>query len=114
MKKPFRRIHPIFGLLGFLGILGFFSRPTYAMFFAFFGCFFAGLFGKEKTDERLMENYKKGMSISGRMAICLCFIILSALNVGVSTETVLLWGSVGYGVIFASGLAIAYFLDKRG
>ena len=114
MKNTFRRIHPIFGIFGFLGILGFFYHPMNGMFFGFFSFFFAGYFSKEKSDERLMMNYRKGMSIAGIMALGLCFIILTALNWGLSTETILLWGSIGYGVIFTLGIAIAYFLDKRG
>jgi hypothetical protein len=114
MKNLFRCIHPIFGLLGFLGILGFFYHPMNAMLFGFFSFFFAGFFNKEKADERLIENYKKGMNIASKMALGLCFLMLYALSWGLSSETVLLWGSVGYGAVFTLGTAIAYFLDKRG
>ena len=114
MKKAFRRIHPIFGMLGFLGILGFFFHPMNGILFGFFSFFFAGYFSKEKTDERLIENYKKGMIIAGKLALGLCFLMLYALSWGLSSDTVLLWGSIGYGVVFTLGTAIAFFLDKRG
>ena len=113
MKKPFRRIHPIFGLLGFLGILAFFQHPMNGVFFGFFSFFFAGHFSREKADERLMENYKKGMVIAGKLSLGLCFFMLYALTWGLPTETVLLWGSIGYGAVFTLGAAIAYFLDRR-
>ena len=112
MKKAFR-IHPALGVLGFLGILGIIYSPIFCAFFGFFGFFWWGLLAKEKSDERLEENIRKSISIAGRLALMLCFFILFALDKKLSPETVLLWGSVAYAVVFTSAPAVAYIIDKR-
>jgi len=115
MNILFRMKHPtILGIFGFLGFLAFFGWPLSGVNFLWFGFFFIGRLGKEKADERLIENYKKGMRITARLGMMSCFLVLLALHQGVATETVLLWGSVGLGVISALGDALAYFFDKRG
>jgi len=107
--------HPtILGMLGFLGFLAFFGFPIAGMSFAFFGFFFIRRLRKEKADERLIENYKRGMRIKTRLGTLSCSLVLLALHLGASTDTVLLWGSVGLGIISALGDALAYFFDKRG
>ncbi|MCL2592072.1 MAG: DUF3796 domain-containing protein [Defluviitaleaceae bacterium] len=114
MKKPFRNIHPAFGLFGLIGFTAFHGSPTNGICFAFFGLFFSGLFGRQKPDERLIENYKKGMDITARLGMLLALAILVMLRAGVASEFVLLWGSVAYGFTFTFGMALAYFFDKRG
>ena len=113
MKKVVR-IHPLLGVLGFLGILGIMYNPFFCVFFGFFGFFWWGLLSKEKADERLEENVKRAASIAGRLALVLCFFILFALDKKLPPETVLLWGSVSYAVVFTLAPAIAYIIDKRG
>jgi len=115
MSILFRLKHPaILGILGFFGFLAFFGFPIAGVSFTFFGFFFIGRLSKEQADERLIENYKKGMRITARLGTLSCFFVLLALHLGVTAETVLLWGSVGLGVISALGDALAYFFDKRG
>jgi len=107
--------HPnILGMFGFIGFLAFFGFPIAGVSFAFFGFFFIGRLSKEKADERLIENRKKGMRITARLGTLSCFFVLLALHLGASTDAVLLWGSVGLGVISALGDALACFFDKRG
>lgn len=113
MKRTFR-IPPILGILGFLGLLGIFYNPFFCIFFAFFSFFFWGLLGKEGSDERLEENISKAVSIAGRLALILCFLLLFSLDKKLPEESVVLWGSVAYAVIFTLAPALAYFLDKRG
>jgi len=115
MNIFYRVKHPaILGMFGFIGFLAFFGFPIAGVSFAFFGFFFIGRLNKEKADERLIENQKKGMRITARLGTLSCFLILLALHLGVACETVLLWGSVGLGVISAIGDALAYLFDKRG
>ncbi|MCL2403956.1 MAG: DUF3796 domain-containing protein [Defluviitaleaceae bacterium] len=104
----------ILGFLGFFGFMAFFGFPIAGVAFTFFGFFFIGRLTKEKTDERLINNFKRGMQITARLGTLSCFFVLFALHLGASSGTVLLWGSVGLGVISALGDALAYFFDKRG
>ncbi|MGL5255364.1 MAG: DUF3796 domain-containing protein [Brevinema sp.] len=113
MKRTFR-IPTVLGVLGFLGILGILYNPIFCVFFGFFGFFFWGLLGREKADERLVENINRAVSIAGRMGLVLCFFLLFALDKQVSSELVLRYGSIAYGVVFTLAPALAYFLDKRG
>ncbi len=113
MKRIFR-ISPVLGILGFLGVLGFFFEPFFCTFFAFFGFFFWGLLSKEKSDERLEENINKAVSIAGRLGLILCFFILFALDKQQAVNSILLFGSIAYAIIFISAPALAYIIDKRG
>jgi len=107
--------HPaLLGILGFIGFFAFLGFPIAGVSFTFFGFFFIGRLSKEKIDERLIENHKKGMRITARLGALSCFLVLFALHMGVSTDIVLLWGSVGLGVFSALGDALVYFFDKRG
>ena len=115
MNHILRLKHPTpLGFLGFFGFLAFFGFPIAGVAFTFFGFFFIGRLTKEKTDECLIENYKRGMGITARLGTLSCFFVLFALHLGAPTDIVLLWGSVGLGVISALGDAFAYFFDKRG
>jgi len=115
MNFILRMKHPaLLGILGFFGFMAFFGFPIAGVAFTFFGFFFIGRLTKEKPDERLIANYKRGMRITARLGTLSCFLVLFALHLGVATDTVLLWGSVGLGVISALGDALAYFFDKRG
>ena len=116
MKKTIR-IHPalgIFGIFGFFGLIGFFDKPFFCVFLCFFGFFFWGLLGREKADERLEQNINKATGMAGQMAQFLCFFILFALDRKLPTDTVLLWGSIGYGLVYIASPAIAFIMDKRG
>jgi hypothetical protein len=100
--------------LVFLESLISFSSHSSVYFLDSLVFFWWGLLSKEKTDERLDENLKRAASIAGRMGTALCFCILFALDKKLSTEFVLLWGSIGYAAVMVSSPAIAYFFDKRG
>jgi len=113
MKKTIR-IHPALGIFGFAGIFGPLFNPFFCIFFGFFGFFFWGLLGREKADERLVDNINKAASIAGRCGLILCFFILFALDKNVPREMVLLWGSIGYAVVYTAAPAIAYIMDRRG
>jgi len=107
--------HPaLLGFLGFIGFLAFFGIPIAGIAFTYFGFFFVRRLTKEKADERLIENYKRGMGITARLGTLSCFFVLFALHFGAPSDIVLLWGSVGLGVTSALGDAFAYFFDKRG
>ncbi|MDD6057848.1 MAG: DUF3796 domain-containing protein [Clostridiales bacterium] len=112
--KRVTRIPPMLGVLGILGILGFFFRPFFCIFFSFFGFFFWGLLGKERSDERLVENLRKTGSIAGRLGMLLCFFLLFALERQISADAVLLYGSIAYACILILAPALAYLIDKRG
>lgn len=113
MKRNFQ-IPPVLGVLGFLGLLGFFFAPIFCTFFAFFSFFFWGLLTKEQSDERLEENINRAGSIAGRLGLILCFFLLFALDKQIPSDTVLLYGSIAYAVVFTLPSALAYFLDRRG
>lgn len=113
MKRNLR-ISPASGILGFFGLLGVFFNPFFCIFFGFFSLFFWGLLEKEQSDERLEQNVKKAVSIAGRFGIILCFFLLFALDKQVPSETVLLYGSIAYAVVFTLAPALAYLIDKRG
>jgi len=115
MNFILRMKHPaLLGILGFFGFMAFFGFPIAGVAFTFFGFFFIGRLTKEKPDERLIANFNRGMRITARLGTFSCFLVLFALHLGVATDIVLLWGSVGLGVISALGDALAYFFDKRG
>lgn len=112
--KKFARFYPLFGLLGFAGILGFFLSPFFFVFFGFYGLFFIGLLLREKMDERLIDNFNNSDKISSPMMNSAYILVLLALALGVSPETVLLWGSIGYAAIFIQVAARMYTIDKWG
>lgn len=113
MKRNFR-IPPVLGILGLLGLLGVFYEPFFCIFFGFFGFFFWGLLEKEQSDERLIENVNKAISIAGRLGIILCFFLLFALDKKISSDTILFYGSIAYAAVFTLAPALAYFIDRRG
>jgi len=115
MDYILRMKHPaLLGVLGFIGFMAFFGFPIAGVAFTFFGFFFIGRLTKEKADERLIENFRRGRRITARLGTLSCFFVLYALHLGAATDMVLLWGSVGLGVVSALGDALAYFFDKRG
>ncbi|MDR3091553.1 MAG: DUF3796 domain-containing protein [Clostridiales bacterium] len=99
------------------------SRLGALGFFGFFGYFFWGLLGREKMDERLLENIREADYIAPRLGAFAWFAAIYPLTIGegvyprlniptkyVITGSYLVWG-LTVGVLSP---ALAYFKDKKG
>ncbi len=120
MKKKTARFRPWMGALGLLGFLGFLPKHggghnyLFFVFFAFFSWFFWGLLCMEKVDERLVENQNRAMRLIGALFAMLSFLLIFLLDRGVTPDTVLLTGSLGYAGCFVAAPALTWYLDRRG
>lgn len=110
--------NPWFSLVGFLGLLGFIplgGEPNYffCIFFSFFSWYWWSKLSKEKEDERLKENQQRAQKFMMTYFAMLSFFMLFFLDRGtVSTDIIILIGSLGYALGFILSPALIYYFDK--
>lgn len=111
-------IKPYFCILGFLGLLGFIpinGKLTYFsfIFFSFFSFYWWGKLSNEEENEKLKASSLKSAGIMCGIFAMLTFFILFFLDrKTVSTDTIILFGTLGYSLAFTLMPALTYHFNK--
>ena len=114
-----QKFFPWFSLFGFCGFLGFLPKvnghPNYFffIFFGFFAFFFYYQLEKNGVDERLLENRRRAVAVMLTFFTLLSFAMLYLLDRQISSDTVLLVGSLGYAAGLVLAPALTLFFDRK-